>query len=366
MASATDLLSLTYEGVNGNGYVCEKDRDAFFRVIRSRKGNRICFDCTHRNPTWVSLTFGVFLCLNCSGNHRRLGTHISFVRSTDLDQFTVPHLLKLELGGNERARKYFRDYGQIENQAVEWHSKTASRYKHTLETEVEKILVDKYGDSEMGNRLIESSHDNGDADDDEDEDDDTLVDIKASNRPSAPSTLFRPHAASKAQPIEDLDFDFDEFEKTVVPLAEENKAFASEENTAYFSSSGGLLTTVTKSDKIYEAPLSNNGVASTRFGGAKSISSSQYFDKSPDTVKEEKEAKEALQKFSGSSAISSDQFFGRPEESEGRRGSNANWGLDNETAEHVAQFADGAKQHIKDFASRARDWLSKNLDFPDV
>jgi len=38
-------------------------------------------------PEWASSNIGVFMCVNCSGIHRMLGTHISRVKSCRLDQW---------------------------------------------------------------------------------------------------------------------------------------------------------------------------------------------------------------------------------------------------------------------------------------
>jgi ADP-ribosylation factor GTPase-activating protein 2/3 len=51
------------------------------------------------------------LCFDCSGIHRNLGVHISFVRSIDLDKWTHDQLKVMTLGGNEAARHFFAEKG---------------------------------------------------------------------------------------------------------------------------------------------------------------------------------------------------------------------------------------------------------------
>jgi len=47
--------------------VPEKVQEAIFNDLLSRPENQECADCNSKSPTWVSIDFGVFVCIRCSG-----------------------------------------------------------------------------------------------------------------------------------------------------------------------------------------------------------------------------------------------------------------------------------------------------------
>ncbi|KAL1969984.1 hypothetical protein VTN77DRAFT_6389 [Rasamsonia byssochlamydoides] len=70
--------------------------------------NKICADCKrNKHPRWASWNLGVFICIRCSGIHRGMGTHISRVKSVDLDSWTDEQLQSVMKWGNLRANKYW-------------------------------------------------------------------------------------------------------------------------------------------------------------------------------------------------------------------------------------------------------------------
>ncbi|KAI5646423.1 putative GTPase activating protein for arf domain-containing protein [Phthorimaea operculella] len=54
-------------------------------------------------PDWASLNLGVLICIECSGIHRNLGSHISRVRSLDLDEWPLSHVSVMVSVGNTLA-----------------------------------------------------------------------------------------------------------------------------------------------------------------------------------------------------------------------------------------------------------------------
>uniref|UniRef100_A0A1I8I0J9 Arf-GAP domain-containing protein n=1 Tax=Macrostomum lignano TaxID=282301 RepID=A0A1I8I0J9_9PLAT len=71
--------------------------------IRGVFGNSECADCGRPGPDWASLNLGALVCIECSGVHRQLGTHLSRIRSLTLDDWPANHLLVMRAIGNKLA-----------------------------------------------------------------------------------------------------------------------------------------------------------------------------------------------------------------------------------------------------------------------
>uniref|UniRef100_A0A6Q2Y8W1 ArfGAP with GTPase domain, ankyrin repeat and PH domain 1 n=1 Tax=Esox lucius TaxID=8010 RepID=A0A6Q2Y8W1_ESOLU len=80
--------------------------------VRSLRGNSRCVDCEAQNPDWASLNLGALICIECSGIHRNLGTHLSRVRSLDLDEWPLELLKVMSSIGNELANSVWEGNAQ--------------------------------------------------------------------------------------------------------------------------------------------------------------------------------------------------------------------------------------------------------------
>ncbi|XP_071443534.1 centaurin-gamma-1A [Hetaerina americana] len=102
-------------------------------------GNTHCVDCDAPNPDWASLNLGVLMCIECSGIHRNLGSHISRVRSLGLDEWPPGHMSVMLAIGNYAANEI-------------WEANTNGRAKPTPNSsreEKERWIRSKYEQKEF-------------------------------------------------------------------------------------------------------------------------------------------------------------------------------------------------------------------------
>lgn len=116
------------------------------QAIRTLKsdisGNTKCVDCDAPNPDWASINLGVLMCIECSGVHRKLGSHISRVRSLDLDEWPPGHLAVMSSLGNEVANSIWES---------SLHHKRGYRKPepNSSQEEKERFIMAKYNQKEF-------------------------------------------------------------------------------------------------------------------------------------------------------------------------------------------------------------------------
>lgn len=88
---------------------------ALLRRIADLPSNQTCSDCGHpikgeTSQRWATISIHnnpqvLFLCIRCAGVHRSFGTHISKVRSPDLDKWSDEAILMARAWGNARGNQ---------------------------------------------------------------------------------------------------------------------------------------------------------------------------------------------------------------------------------------------------------------------
>ncbi|OIW34764.1 ArfGap-domain-containing protein [Coniochaeta ligniaria NRRL 30616] len=143
----------------GSSYESDDGDKLLLSLRKHDEGNSWCADCgSSSRVEWVSINLAIIICIECSGIHRSLGTHISKIRSLTLDtnSFTddiidllhqvgnrvanmvwearLDPALKLTAQANREQRLKFITAKYVDRAYVEPISPTLSRYPTPDET----------------------------------------------------------------------------------------------------------------------------------------------------------------------------------------------------------------------------------------
>ena len=75
-------------------------RFELIKEISNKKMNNECFDCRKKEPKYISINNGIFLCLDCSQIHKSFPDNISFIIDNNLNLLSNNYLYFLYYGGN--------------------------------------------------------------------------------------------------------------------------------------------------------------------------------------------------------------------------------------------------------------------------
>uniref|UniRef100_A0A915PJ78 Centaurin-gamma-1A n=1 Tax=Setaria digitata TaxID=48799 RepID=A0A915PJ78_9BILA len=130
------------------------------QALRLIPGNDSCADCDAPKPDWASLNLGTLICIECSGIHRNLGSHISKVRSLDLDDWPVEYLNVMEAIGNKKANAVWEHNAPSGKKPQAVSSREEKEKWIKIKYEGKRFLPPISTDGSLGRQLLDAVFNN--------------------------------------------------------------------------------------------------------------------------------------------------------------------------------------------------------------
>ncbi|XP_071503314.1 arf-GAP with GTPase, ANK repeat and PH domain-containing protein 1-like [Diadema antillarum] len=147
----------TNESAKGKSQLSNLEQSAIVETIRKVRGNGSCVDCEAQNPDWASLNLGALMCIECSGIHRNLGSHVSRVRSLTLDEWPPELAQTMMLEGNALTNSVFEVslHGQVKPTVTSGREEK-ERWIRAKYEKKEFIAPYPYPERNLGPQLMEA------------------------------------------------------------------------------------------------------------------------------------------------------------------------------------------------------------------
>ena len=373
--------------------VNDRIRDEVMSNILAKPENQVCFDCGSKAPKWASPYLGIVICYECAAKHRSYGTHISFVRSCDLDKWNRKQLKSLELTGNSYTKLRFNDLGvPLIGGNYDYNNSMVLKVRQEIAEKVkENLKPDDYRNKEEKNKKnaiefddVFNEDDNKIKNNDEkeiknknDEKEEKKDKNEKTEKPEEEEEIQKPQKfkiekkvnnvkikskASKKNKIKKVDFDYDfenfnndvnfsDFNKTNDDKEEEKK----DEDTIQKEEKEKEKEKESEEgyNKSYDTKVSKKKL-NKKFANKKAISSEDYAAlENEDT--NNRETKERIKSMGNSQAISSEDVFGNS------GGSNVYEGesMTDRLKEMALNFTLGAAERAKELKNKTNELINK-------
>ena len=357
-------------------------RDEVMSNILAKPPNQVCFDCGSKAPKWSSPYLGIVICYECAAKHRSYGTHISFVRSVDLDKWNRKQLKSLELTGNAYTKERFNDLGvPLIGGNYDYNNSMVLKVRQEIAEKVkEELKPDDYikkDDKENKNDKIE--FDNNDVINKEKEEKEEIKEEKKEKKEEEKEEIKKPQKfqinekakvnnekvigkAGKKNKIKKMDFNFDfdsfndvnfsDFTKkedendTENKKEEDAKDYEKKEKEKELEEEEGY-------NKPYKSKVSKKKF-DKKFANKKAISSEDYKALEEDNS-DNKMIKDKIKSMGNSQAISSEDVFGSNGESNTYEGES----LTDKFKDLALNFTLSAAEKAKELKNKTSELINK-------
>ena len=114
--------------------------------LSNEEDNKKCFDCENEPARWTSLNNGIYLCHECSEEHKNFEIGTNVIKSISLEQWNKNQLKIMKAGGNKKLKLFLENYNVPKNIGKKelYNSKLMVYYRKKLKAEAEEdLLIDQ-------------------------------------------------------------------------------------------------------------------------------------------------------------------------------------------------------------------------------